>query len=150
MDTVSKKRRSEIMRAVKSKETQIEIAFRKKLWRQGFRYSKNSLKYFGKPDIVLTKYKTAIFIDSCFWHGCKLHCRLPEQNRTYWKKKIQGNRIRDRLVTKTFKKTGWTVVRLWEHQLNKDSDKAISKLTSLLKLNGKKVKTLRVYTVSNN
>ena len=69
----SKNKRSEIMSKVRSKGSKIEIEFRKKLWQAGFRYRKNATKYFGKPDIVLPKYKTVIFIDSCFWHGCKKH-----------------------------------------------------------------------------
>ncbi|MCX6731716.1 MAG: very short patch repair endonuclease [Candidatus Parcubacteria bacterium] len=116
-DTVSKKKRSEIMKAVKSKETKIEIAFRKVLWQRGFRYRKNSAKYFGKPDIVLKKYKTVIFIDSCFWHGCKKHCRMPTAKRNYWKNKIERNRQRDKEVNKYYKKLGWKLFRFWEHDL---------------------------------
>ena len=77
MDTVSKTKRSEIMSRVKNRDSKMEISFRKKLWRRGFRYLKNSTKYFGKPDIVLPKYETVIFLDSCFWHGCERHCNLP-------------------------------------------------------------------------
>lgn len=80
-DVVSKNRRSEIMSRIKSKDSKIEVLFRKELWKQGFRYSKNSSKYFGKPDIALPKYETVIFIDSCFWHGCKKHCRLPSTRK---------------------------------------------------------------------
>lgn len=119
MDTVSKKKRSEIMRAVRSKETKIEIAFRKTLWRKGFRYSKNSSKYFGKPDIVLKKHKTVIFIDSCFWHGCRYHCRFPSSNKTYWKKKIFQNKFRDKVVSQYYKKNGWKILRIWEHKIKK-------------------------------
>lgn len=68
-DIFTKKKRSEVMSKVKHKDSKIEIAFRKKLWAEGFRYSKNSAKYFGKPDIVLPKYKTVIFIDSNLVHG---------------------------------------------------------------------------------
>ena len=99
-DTVTKKKRSEIMRAVKSKDTKLEIAFRKKLWAKGFRYSKNSSKYFGKPDIVLKKYKAVIFLDSCFWHGCTKHCRIPAVRKKYWNEKIERNKERDREVSR--------------------------------------------------
>lgn len=118
-DTVSKKKRSEIMSRVRSKETKMEIAFRKALWRQGFRYRKNPTNYFGKPDIVLKKYKTVIFLDSCFWHGCKKHCRLPATNKKYWIAKIERNKQRDKEVNKYYKKIGWKVIRIWEHELNK-------------------------------
>ena len=98
------------MSAIKSKDTKIEVVFRKALWKQGFRYSKNSAKYFGKPDLILKKYKTVIFIDSCFWHGCKKHCRIPATNKKYWLDKIERNKERDKEVKKYYKKIGWKIV----------------------------------------
>lgn len=134
-DTVSKKKRSEIMSAVRSKDTQIEIAFRKALWNKGFRYSKNSSKYFGKPDLVLKKHKTVIFIDSCFWHGCKKHCRLPSSNKQYWVNKINRNKERDGEVKRHYAKTDWKIIRVWEHALNKNLDKNVNKiLTTLMEI----------------
>lgn len=119
-DIVSKKKRSEIMSHIKSKDSKIEVLFRKALWKQGFRYSKNSSKYFGKPDIVLLKYKTVIFIDSCFWHGCKKHCRIPSVRKKYWTEKISRNKERDKEVSKYYKKQDWRIFRVWEHDfLNK-------------------------------
>jgi DNA mismatch endonuclease (patch repair protein) len=105
------------MQAVKSKDSKIEVAFRKILWNKGFRYSKNSSKYFGKPDLVLKKYKTVIFIDSCFWHGCKRHCRLPKTNKKYWVNKIERNKQRDKEVNAYYKKIDWEIMRIWEHDL---------------------------------
>ncbi len=131
-DTVSKKKRSEIMSAVKSKDTKMEIAFRKLIWREGFRYSKNSSKYFGKPDIVLKKYKTAIFLDSCFWHGCKKHCRIPETRKKYWTEKIKRNKERDTEVIHHYRKIGWKLFRFWEHEISKNIDKIISKISKIL------------------
>ncbi|MFO7807158.1 MAG: very short patch repair endonuclease [Candidatus Moraniibacteriota bacterium] len=104
MDKVSPKKRSEIMRAVKSKGSGIEVAFRKQLWKAGFRYRKNPSDYFGKPDLVLKKYRTVIFIDSCFWHGCEKHCRLPATNKDYWVKKIDRNKDRDREMNDYYRK----------------------------------------------
>lgn len=117
MDTVSKKKRSEIMSRVKSKDSKIEVSFRKMLWKRGFRYLKNSRKHFGTPDIVLPKYKTVIFIDSCFWHGCKKHGTMPSTRRAFWKAKIERNRERDKEVNRHYNKLRWNVVRLWEHDL---------------------------------
>jgi len=75
------------MSRVKSKDSKIETLFRKELWKAGFRYRKNSGKYFGKPDIVLPKHKTAIFVDSCFWHGCKnIVVFQPLAKNTGWRK----------------------------------------------------------------
>ena len=119
MDTVSKKKRSEIMSRVKSRDSKMEIAFRKELWRRGFRYRKNSGKYFGKPDIVLPKHATVFFIDSCFWHGCKKHCRLPTTRAKFWKEKIERNKRRDKVVNRHYKKEGWQIIRIWEHDLKK-------------------------------
>lgn len=119
MDTVSKTKRSEIMSRIKSRDSKIEIAFRKELWRRGFRYLKNPNTYFGKPDIVLPKYKTVIFIDSCFWHGCKKHCRMPTSRTEYWNQKIERNRQRDKVVNKHYLRTRWNVIRIWEHDLKR-------------------------------
>jgi len=119
MDTVSKQKRSEIMSHVKSKGSKIETLFRKELWKQGFRYRKNSGKYFGKPDIVLPKHQTVIFIDSCFWHGCKKHCRIPAIRRKFWMEKINGNKRRDKAVSRHYRKTKWQIIRIWEHDLKK-------------------------------
>jgi len=132
-DTVSKKKRSEIMRAIKSKDSKIEVEFRKALWKAGFRYIKNPAKYFGKPDLVLKKYKTVIFIDSCFWHGCKNHCRLPATNKKYWVEKIERNKKRDKEVNQYYKKEGWQVLRVWEHEMLKNFDKTIDKTATFLK-----------------
>ncbi|MHB1697540.1 MAG: very short patch repair endonuclease [bacterium] len=117
-DNISKSKRSEIMRAVKDRDSEIETAFRKALWHKGFRYRKNSTKYFAKPDIMLKKHKTVIFIDSCFWHGCKAHCRMPETSQEYWVGKIKRNRERDQEVNNYYKKLGWNLFRVWEHEIS--------------------------------
>ena len=136
LDTFSKKKRSEIMSKVRSKDSEIEIDFRKAIWKAGFRYSKNSTKYFGKPDLVLKKYKTVIFVDSCFWHGCKRHCRLPATRKKYWTEKIERNKQRDKEVNRHYKKIGWKVIRVWEHELLKNFSKAIGKTINLRHLGG--------------
>jgi len=118
-DIFTKKKRSEVMSKVKNKGSKIEVDFQKKLWGAGFRYRKNSTKYFGKPDIVLPKYKTVIFIDSCFWHGCKKHGTIPETRKNFWLQKIERNKARDKEVTKYYKKVGWKIFRVWEHDLKK-------------------------------
>lgn len=118
MDIFSKEKRSEIMSRVKNKDSKIEIAFRKALWREGFRYRKNVKSYFGKPDLVLKKYNTIIFVDSCFWHGCKKHAKLPVTNKTFWKNKIENNKKRDKIVNKYYKKNSWKIYRIWSHSMN--------------------------------
>lgn len=125
MDTVSKEKRSQIMSAVKSKETKLEIVFRKAIWNAGFRYRKNCSNYFGKPDIVLHKSNTPIFIDSCFWHGCKKHCRIPAIRQTYWLGKIERNRSRDKEVNEYYKKEKKKVIRVWEHEIKENIEKTL-------------------------
>ncbi len=128
MDTVSKKKRSEIMSRIKSRDSKIEILFRKELWKHGFRYRKNSGKFFGKPDIVLKKHKTVIFIDSCFWHGCKKHCRIPTIHKKYWIAKVTSNVARDKEVSKYYRVKDWKIFRIWEHDINKNSAKTVEKI----------------------
>ena len=123
MDTVSKRKRSEIMSRVRCRDSRIEVKFRKELHKQGFRYRKNSLKYFGTPDLVLPKHKTVIFIDSCFWHGCKKHCRLPTTRPKFWSDKIERNRERDKQVNRHYRVRGWRVIRILEHDLKKSDFK---------------------------
>lgn len=118
MDTVSKTARSGIMGKVKSQETKLEKSFRKLLWNSGIRYRKNNNKYFGKPDILIKKNKAVIFVDSCFWHGCTKHLRMPSSNKKYWEEKISRNKKRDREVNSHYKKLGWKTIRIWEHDLN--------------------------------
>ena len=92
-DTVSKEKRSEIMSHVTGKETKPEIAVRKYLFARGLRYRKNVKRLPGTPDIVFPKYKTAVFVNGCFWHGhkeCK-YSHLPSTNLEYWEKKIADN-----------------------------------------------------------
>jgi DNA mismatch endonuclease (patch repair protein) len=132
-DIFSKKKRSEIMSKVRNKDSKIEVKFRKRLWQAGFRYSKNSTKYFGKPDLVLLKYKTVIFIDSCFWHGCKKHGSIPQTRKKFWETKIGRNKQRDKEVDKYYKKLGWKIIRIWEHNLKKYSEKEFNRMVKYLK-----------------
>jgi len=129
-DTVSKKKRSEIMSKVRSKDSKIEVDFRKAIWKAGFRYRKNPTKYSGKPDLVLKKHKAVILVDSCFWHGCKKHCRLPATRKKYWTEKIERNKQRDKEVNRHYKKIGWKIIRAWEHEIKENQSKVIKKVIS--------------------
>ena len=117
------------MGKIKSKETKLEKSVWEILSEQGIRYRKNSSKHFGKPDIVIASKKLVIFIDSCFWHGCKKHCRIPEANHTYWVKKINNNRKRDKLVSAYYRKNGYKIIRIWEHSLK--NKKQIDKILEI-------------------
>lgn len=114
------------MAKIRGDETQPEIVVRKFLFSQGFRFRKNVKTLPGKPDIVLPKYKTVIFIHGCFWHkhkNCK-KAQLPETRKEFWENKISGNVERDKKNIRQLKKTGWQVIVLWQCRLGKkQSDK---------------------------
>jgi DNA mismatch endonuclease (patch repair protein) len=131
-DTVSETKRSEVMRAVRSKDSVMEIHFRKALWKAGYRYKKNARDYFGKPDLALRRHKVVIFLDSCFWHGCEEHCRIPATRRHYWIPKIQRNKQRDIEVNQHYQNNGWHVVRIWEHEMTKSCDDMVTRLIHFL------------------
>ena len=133
VDTFSHEKRSSIMRAVKAKNTKLEIVFRSALWKRGLRFRKHVKNLPGKPDIVFPSYRVAVFIDSCFWHGCKKHCRIPETRKNYWKSKIERNRQRDKEVNKYYKKSGWKLFRFWEHEIKKGRNKLINKIINNIK-----------------
>ena len=71
----------------------------------------------GKPDFVFARERVAVFVDGCFWHGCPWHCRIPQDNRLYWERKVLRNKTRDRAVKHELGHLGWRVVRVWEHAL---------------------------------
>lgn len=118
-DIFTKTKRSEIMSKISGKETKPEILVRKYLFSIGFRYRKNVKNFSGKPDIVLPKYKTIIFIHGCFWHGheeCKKSV-LPTTNTEYWRDKIGKNIERDKINISELEKRSWKVIVIWECEL---------------------------------
>lgn len=121
--------RSENMRSIRSKNTKIEIALRKALWHKGYRYRKNYEALPGKPDIVLTKQKIAIFCDSEFFHGKDWEILKPQlehgKNGEFWIKKISRNRERDDEVNKQLLFLGWTVIRFWGKDIIKNTDECV-------------------------
>lgn len=129
-DIVSKEKRSEIMSKIKSGDTALEDKFRKAIWKRGLRYRKNVKNMPGKPDIYLPAKKIVVFLDSCFWHGCEQHCRMPNSNIEYWQRKIEKNRKRDAEITKQYKNNGFKILRLWEHEIRKNIEKVIKKVES--------------------
>lgn len=120
-DVFSPKKRSEVMRAVKGKDTKPELALRKALHRLGYRYRLNVRELPGKPDLVFPGRRTVIFVHGCFWHGhgCKRGRRVPKTNRAYWEDKIARNRARDRKNVAALKALGWRVITIWECELGR-------------------------------
>jgi DNA mismatch endonuclease, patch repair protein len=122
-DIFSVKKRSEIMSKVRSKNTKPEIVVRKLLHHLGFRFRLHKKELPGKPDIVLPKYKTVVFVNGCFWHqheGCK-KSKLPKSNRVFWVDKLSNNIKRDKKNICALEDLGWQVIIVWECEL-KDLD----------------------------
>ena len=122
MDNHSPKVRSYNMSQIKSTNTKPEEMVRKYLFSRGLRYRKNAKTLPGKPDIVLAKYKTIIFVNGCFWHGhngCKYFV-MPKSNTDYWREKIKKNIERDRKNYNNLSELGWNVITVWECQLKKN------------------------------
>lgn len=123
--------RSRCMSHIHSKNTKPEILVRKELFRRGYRYRINVSSLPGKPDIVLPKYKTVIFVNGCFWHGhegCKFFV-LPKSNATFWKNKIRQTQQRDASSILALRNIGWNVIVIWECELlNKEYAATINKI----------------------
>lgn len=119
MDTVSKEKRREIMSKVGGKNTGPEIKVRKLLHSMGYRFRLQRKDLPGKPDIVLPKYKTIIFVHGCFWHGhdCKMGKNRPKSNSEYWENKINNNIDRDKKNISLLNNYGWNVLIVWECQI---------------------------------
>jgi len=120
-DTHSKTVRSYNMSRIRSKNTKPELAVRKYLFAHGFRYRLHDKKLPGKPDIILPKYKTVLFVHGCFWHAHE-NCRyaiMPKSNTDYWTGKISGNVSRDFSSSKKLLDTGWKIIVIWECNLRK-------------------------------
>lgn len=134
MDNLSKKDRSLNMSHIKSKNTSLEILVRKKLFADGFRYKINDSSLPGKPDIVLPKYHTVIFVNGCFWHrhNCKL-ATIPKTNTEFWKKKFKKNEENDEKNYRLLRNYGWHVIVVWECEIKEDVDKLIKSIEKELK-----------------
>lgn len=135
MDIWNKEKRSEVMSKILSSNTGPERRVRKILSTLGYRYRLNVKNLPGKPDIVLRKHNSIIFVHGCFWH---LHsqCRdgtIPKSRTKYWKDKLLNNKKRDAKNIRELKQKGWKVLRLWECEIEKSPDRVIKKIERFLK-----------------
>jgi DNA mismatch endonuclease (patch repair protein) len=122
-DVLTPKQRSYNMSRIRGKDTKPEEMVRKYLFSQGFRYRKNDARLPGKPDIVLPKYKTVIFVNGCFWHkheGCRYFV-WPKNNAEFWKSKIESNVSRDQRNYELLQQAGWKIIIIWDCQLRPSS-----------------------------
>lgn len=133
MDHVSKAKRSEIMRAVKSKDTSAEVAIRRMIFRLGYRYRLHAAELPGRPDIVFRRRRKAIFVNGCFWHGHKgcSKARLPKSRIEYWRHKLEVNQNRDKKNLAELRRMGWDVLVLWQCEI-KDSERILSEVVRFL------------------
>lgn len=119
-DVMTPEQRSRCMSRIKGRNTGPEMVLRKALWAEGFRYRVNYTKVPGRPDMAFPGKRVALFVDGCFWHGCPIHGVSPKNNAEFWRKKIQGTIDRDKRVTAALEALGWTVIRVWEHEIKDD------------------------------
>ncbi len=127
--------RTYIMSRVKQKDTRIEVLLRSRLHRLGFRFRKNYKALPGSPDIVLPKYKVALFVHGCFWHG-HVGCRKgrrPKTRTDYWIPKIEENKNRDMRKMEEIKKSGWRVAVVWQCSLDSTIENTLRTLSSWIK-----------------
>lgn len=133
-DAIDRQRRSENMAAIKRKDTTIEQTLRSALWASGLRgYRLDVAAVPGRPDIVFSRGRVAIFVDGCFWHRCPECYREPKSNTDYWRAKAERNVTRDRAVDQELLSAGWQVVRLWEHEIERDLSGCVVRIRSALR-----------------
>ena len=136
MDRLTKEQRHRNMSSIRGKNTSIEILLRKELRKRGFGYRKNYSKLPGKPDVVLTKYKIAVFCDSDFFHGrewLSLKERLSTGNNpSFWISKIERNMERDEQINRELTNMGWTVIRFWGTEIKKDTASCVNEIESVI------------------
>lgn len=130
MDIWSKDKRSNVMSRIKSKNTKPELLLRSALHKEGFRYRIHINDLPGKPDIVMPKYKTVIFVNGCFWHYHK-KCtdgRIPKSNTIFWEEKISHNVEKDEVNYGYCRKLGWKVLVVWECEIEKDLNEVVNQI----------------------
>jgi DNA mismatch endonuclease (patch repair protein) len=133
MDTLTPEERSKLMGRIRGKNTKPELLVRSLLHRAGYRFSLHRKNLPGKPDIVLRKYKTVVFVHGCFWHrhtGCKV-ASTPKSNTEFWQAKFDRNVSNDRNHRRALKNLGWHVLTVWECEL-RHPEKVLAKLRGKL------------------
>ncbi len=134
MDTLSRDKRSWNMSRIRGENTTPEIVVRSSLHRMGYRFRLHVKKLPGRPDIVLPKYNTVVFVHGCFWHhhhGCR-YAYMPKSRKTFWKDKFNKNILRDRQVNKALRTLKWNILTIWECE-TENTSKLVAKITSYMK-----------------
>lgn len=115
------------MSSIRGRDTKVELLVRKELHKRGYRYRVNASWLVGKPDIVFTRIRLAVFVDGDFWHGWKFN-EWSEKLPPYWRDKIAGNMARDHRHTVQLRREGWTVMRVWEHDVENNFARCIERI----------------------
>jgi DNA mismatch endonuclease (patch repair protein) len=125
-DIFTKAKRSSVMARIRSKgNLETELAMMRFFREHNITGWRRQQVVFGNPDFIFRAVHLAVFVDGCFWHGCHRHGRIPTGNRDYWLNKIARNKNRDRIVTRTLRKEGWRVLRIWHHELARKNAKRL-------------------------
>lgn len=131
MDVFTSRKRSDIMSRVRGKGNRsTELAMVSLFRRHRITGWRRHARVFGSPDFVFPKCRLAVFVDGCFWHCCPTHATQPASNRAFWRRKLAQNKARDRLVTRKLKQDGWSVIRVWQHELKMDRPECIGRILS--------------------
>ncbi|WP_076347094.1 very short patch repair endonuclease [Paludisphaera borealis] len=130
-DNLTPEQRRKTMQAVKGKNTSLERTLSSAFHRRGWRYRRNYALLPGKPDFVFTKARVVVFVDGDFWHGWR-YPQWKHKLSDYWRAKIERNRARDRRNFQRLRRQGWTVLRLWGHDVEKNLDASVERVRVLL------------------
>jgi len=132
MDRVNKQVRSRLMGRIRSVDTGLERRLEALFSQSGLKgYVRSPAHIAGKPDFVFGRQRLVVFLDSCFWHGCVKHLRMPKSNLRYWREKIERNRRRDSRQRRELRKQGWHVITIWEHEL-KNPTRVLKKIRKVV------------------
>lgn len=134
MDQSISAKRSQNMARIRGKDTRPEIALRRALWKLGLRYRLHRRIVEVRPDIVFVSARVAVFVDGCFWHGCPEHYTRPRsESSEFWATKLRANVARDKAQTASLMSAGWTVLRLWEHEVKNDLCSAAANVSAVVR-----------------
>ncbi len=151
-DVHTPEQRHKNMAAIHSSSTKPELKLRRALWSLGFRYRINEKDLPGKPDIVLPKYRTVVFVHGCFWHGhkgCKYYT-VPKTNTEFWTAKVTRNQQRDQEVWRQLEAKGWAVIIVWECELKKYRfEDTVNSVAAEIVRNGNTYQYIRKHSVNH-
>jgi DNA mismatch endonuclease (patch repair protein) len=131
------------MQAVRSRDTCVEVRLRARLRERGLLgYRNNARGIMGRPDLAYTRWKVAVFVDGCFWHGCPECYIQPASNEAFWANKLKQNRARDEVVTQCLSEQGWTIIRVWEHEAMLSLEGCADRVAEALAERGRRPRSL--------